>query len=50
MGSLAHLWKQEGIEEERAKRKMKIKKEKFTIAKEMMANEEPLKIKYTNLR
>lgn len=43
MGNLAHHWEQQGIEKERAR----IKKEKFTIAKEMMANKEPLEKIYS---
>ncbi|WP_331271806.1 Rpn family recombination-promoting nuclease/putative transposase [Rickettsia bellii] len=52
MGNLAHHWEQQGIEKERARSRIKIKKEKITIAKEMMANKEPLEkiIKYTKLK
>ncbi|HJD67014.1 MAG TPA: transposase [Rickettsia endosymbiont of Bembidion lapponicum] len=42
MGSLAHHWKQEGIEEERARSAIKIKKEKITIAKKMLTRNKPL--------
>ncbi|HJD56483.1 MAG TPA: transposase [Rickettsia endosymbiont of Pyrocoelia pectoralis] len=36
MGSIAHHWLQEGIEKERARSEIKIKKEKITIAKNLI--------------
>lgn len=52
MGRIAHHWLQEGIEKERARRAIKIKKEKINISKKMLTRNKPLDeiIDFTGLK